>query len=211
MAKPLARARPQPLWKEHLSDEILSLPRTWECFQHIEADDHLGFCLPPKNSLPGAVLRHVYKYVDDLIGKEWPLIYKLGFTHSPHARFWNATYGYVTESYKWHRLVVVYCGIDTTSAAYVEAALIQKYKGYLANHTSRNHLIFIYASFSQFTSVTRGNDQMSILKICVFFFFGELAAAKDVRAARTSETEGSPCSIAVPAVGRTWSTVSISV
>lgn len=80
------------------------------------------------------MLRHVYKYVDDLIDKEWPLIYKLGFTHSPHARFWNKTYGYVTERYKWERLVVVYCGIDTTSAAYVEAALIQKYKGYLANH-----------------------------------------------------------------------------
>ena len=148
MAKPWARDHgARPLWKDYLSEDILSLPRTWECFQQIEDDDHLGFCLPPKNSLPGAVLRHVYKYVDNLVGKEWPLIYKLGFTHSPHARFWNNKYGYVTERYKWERLVVIYCGIDTTSAAYVEAALIQKYKGYLANHNPEKDFTFILWNF----------------------------------------------------------------
>ena len=42
-------------------------------------------------------------------------------------------------------------------------------------------------------------------------FAGDLAAAKDVMAARTSETEGNLCSIAVPAVGLTWSIVSKNV
>ena len=123
-----------PSWKQCLSDEILSLPRTSECLEKIDADPEIGFSLPPKNALPGAVLKHVYQYVEKLVCKEWPLIYKVGFTHCAHTRWRNTKYGYVTERYhKWQRMVVIFMGVDSTSAAFTEAALIQKFKGSLAN------------------------------------------------------------------------------
>ena len=135
MAKPVptpCRA-PPPLWKDCLSEEVIALPRTMDCFNKIEADQHLDYALPPPKALPGMVLRHVYKFVDRLIQREWPLIYKLGYTHCPYSRWWNRKYGYVLEKCQWQRMTVIYCGADTTSAAYIEAALIQRYKGILAN------------------------------------------------------------------------------
>lgn len=122
-------------WSDFLDEEILLQPRTEECFTKIVNDPHLQFSLPPRRSLAGAVLKHVYKFVDDLVIREKPLVFKLGYTHDAQWRFRNEKYGYCKDTFhKWSNMCVLYVGAESTSAAFVEAAAIQRFKGYLAQH-----------------------------------------------------------------------------
>ena len=89
-----------------VSDEVLQQPRTLEVFEKIYGDPNLEFHLPAKKALPGAVLKHIYKFVEDLVAREYPLVYKLGFTHDAQWRFRNPKYGYCHDKFhKWEKNV----------------------------------------------------------------------------------------------------------
>jgi hypothetical protein len=103
------------------------MERAEGCFVKIQGDDRLDYRLPKKGSLAGAVLKHCFKVIDTTIEKHTPLTFKLGFTHCPHTRMYNQKFGYRKDA--WENLLVLYVACESISPAFVEAALIQKYKG----------------------------------------------------------------------------------
>lgn len=109
------------------------LPRTRDCFEKIEADAKLDYCLPAKGALPGHVLKHSYSVVERHLERASPMTYKIGYTHDAYCRFYNSKYGYCTEwRNRWEGMVVVYASPDTVSASFVEAAMIQRFMGTLS-------------------------------------------------------------------------------
>ena len=115
------------MWLDTLDASVLEMERTEGCFTKIEGDDRLDYRLPKKGSLAGAVLKHCFKVIDSTIEKHTPLIFKLGFTHCPHTRMYNRKFGYWKDA--WENLLVLYVAPESISPAFLEAALIQKYKG----------------------------------------------------------------------------------
>ena len=99
----------------------------------------LKFKIGPKRIIGwGAVNKHVYNFVENLVKRESPLVFKIGYTHDPHTRFRNKRYGYSSDSFhKWQSMVILFAGSNSTAAAYIEAAAIQKFKGHLVEHVQR--------------------------------------------------------------------------
>lgn len=120
-------AASRPTWLDTLDASVLEMERTEGCFVKIEGDDRLDYRLPKKGSLAGAVLKHCFKVIDTTIEKHTPLTFKLGFTHCPHTRMYNQRFGYRKDA--WENMLVLYVACESISPAFVEAALIQKYKG----------------------------------------------------------------------------------
>lgn len=116
-------------WQQLLSEDVLRLPRTAICFDMIETSAYLDYNLPPKHALAGHVLKHIFHFVDQQLENKKPVIYKFGFTHCPHFRFFNQKFGYQTQVEKWEGMTVLYASHEITSPAFVEAALIQRYIG----------------------------------------------------------------------------------
>ena len=120
-----------------LDPDVAALPRSSRCFTQIYNDPKLDCRLPRRGSActAGAILRHAFDTMDKLTAQHWPMVYKIGFTHDPHARFWNSRYGYAADNFqKWQSMVIVFASPECVGPSYVEAALVQKYKGFLAIH-----------------------------------------------------------------------------
>lgn len=117
-------------WTRTLAPNILQLERTREVFEKIQQDVRLSYSLPRPYSLPGAVLKHVYSTVDSVVEKHRPLVFKVGFTHDAHNRFYNAKYGYIHDRHdRWQHMMVLFVSEETVAPSFVEAALIQRHKG----------------------------------------------------------------------------------
>lgn len=122
-------------WEQALNAKTLAIPRTREVFERLEVDSRMTYMLPPKpNMTAGSIIKHCYEVVENLLDKYKPCIYKIGITHCPHFRFDNAMFGYAHERDKWTALVVIYASHESISPAFVEGALIQKYKGNLTSN-----------------------------------------------------------------------------
>lgn len=60
------------------------------------------------------------------------MVYKFGFTKHPAVRFRNRTYGYAFDPHQqWQAMVVIFASHESTGPAFLESALVQKYKGLL--------------------------------------------------------------------------------
>ena len=81
---------------------------------------------------------HAYKVMDQTLEKFGPMVYKIGFTHCPYTRFYNSKFGYVNDRQRWESMVVVFASHEAIGPAFVEAALIQRYKGFLPAQRSQN-------------------------------------------------------------------------
>lgn len=122
---------PEP-WKTQLDDSVLKLNRTAECFHKVSEDVCLDCHLPPKGSSSGKVLLHACRVIDRMLEKKGPMVFKVGWTHCPSFRFRNSMYGYCYDRYqKWEQLVVLHTSVEPIGPSYLEAALIEKYKGIL--------------------------------------------------------------------------------
>ena len=116
-------------WLSKLDDSILSLPRTLSLFDELDQNTNIRYDLPPRASLPGKILKHIYGVLDRYINKFWPMIYKIGATHSPVFRYSNQLYGYKWERVRWDGMMVCFCSAESTAVAFAEAAAIQRHKG----------------------------------------------------------------------------------
>jgi len=126
-----------PHWTHVLEDATVALERTQRCFEDIESDCMLDYDLPRKKGmLAGGIMKHCHEAVDRLLQSQMPCIFKIGYTHDASWRFNNKMYGYKFESAKWSKLVVLYAAAEPISAAFVEAALIQRHKGLLNAYIS---------------------------------------------------------------------------
>ena len=88
----------------------------------------IRFALPPFRCTAGVALRSAIRQTEVLFRKHEPLIYKFGFTHSPLWRWTNALYGYAHATDSWSEMVILYVTKESSGAAMMEAALIEKYQ-----------------------------------------------------------------------------------
>lgn len=121
------------IWKAivaHIDEKTWSLERAAGCFTKILEDSQLEFQLPKKCCLTGAILRRAFACIDRALSKHGPMVFKFGFTHDPHFRFRNAKFGYSHDPHqKWQAMVLVYVSSHATGPAFLEAALIERFKG----------------------------------------------------------------------------------
>lgn len=122
----------------------LALGRTSEAFGLIEEDARLDYNLPRLGRLTaGQVLKHCFSALDQVLVSQKPCIYKVGYTHCAHWRFYNDIYGYYLDADKWKCLTILYTSYETTSASFVEAALIQREMGHpIAYGTDMSHSVY---------------------------------------------------------------------
>ena len=122
-------------WSKALDRATLELARTRECFQLIEGEPCLEYCLPTRpNMTAGAKLKHCYQILDGILERFKPCIYKIGYTHCAYFRFFNQLFGYAHEKDKWEKMLVVYASSEAISPSFVEGAMIQRHKGSSSGH-----------------------------------------------------------------------------
>ena len=104
------------------------------CFPHFaqelaesKALQCISFDLPQIEVPAGKVLRHSVLTVERLFKAHSPMIFKVGFTHSPSWRWSNSVYGYSSSKDRWSNMVVIYMSQEPYSPAMLEAALIEKF------------------------------------------------------------------------------------
>ena len=115
-------------WKDKLDLSIQKLDRFPECFKLIDDDPQLECRLPRPGAISGTVLKHSCGVLDQTLAKHGPMVFKIGFTHCPVFRFRNPKYGYTQDRQKWQTMVVLYASNESVGPAFLEAALIEKYK-----------------------------------------------------------------------------------
>ena len=119
-------------WMAHLDDRVMKLKRTTSCLNKIYADPKLDCQLPRKGSVSGSVLKHAICSLERALATQGPLVFKIGYTHCPNFRVHNPVFGYACDPYqKWETMVAVFVSSEPTGPSFLEAALIQQYKGHL--------------------------------------------------------------------------------
>ena len=124
--------QPRPSTPTHtvsLDAKIQSLRRTPEVFQKIMSTDRMLLKLARPGALAGQVIRHSTQVLENMLETHGPMVYKIGFSYDPHNRFFNKSFGYIHERQQWERMVIVYVSDETLGPAFLEAALIQRFKG----------------------------------------------------------------------------------
>ena len=115
-----------------LDHRLWELERSAECFEKILADPKLQLQLPKSGCLPGTAMKHSIDLAERTIQQQWPVVYKIGFTHCPHTRFHNSKFGYAVDMHQqWQTMVILFASHESVGPSFVEAALIQKFKGTL--------------------------------------------------------------------------------
>ncbi|CAE7723928.1 nipblb [Symbiodinium sp. CCMP2456] len=145
-----------------LDSNILSLPRTVDVFHKLLSTDRMSLKLPRPGALAGQVIKHGIRVLEDTLASYGPMVYKIGYSYDPHNRFFNRSFGYVHERQKWEKMIVVYVSHETLGPAFLEAALIQRFKGQQGCRNERDggdtvcaHLdgpfftYFVYQSFKR--------------------------------------------------------------
>lgn len=126
-----------PRWCQCLSSDLLARPSLQSIVREARAMQCISFKLPSLNAVAGGVLKHALKTMDGLIAKEYPLIFKVGFTHNCAWRWGNSLYGYCMSVDNWSDMLVMHIAGEPYSVAMLEAALIQTYQ-------STSHGPFLY-------------------------------------------------------------------
>ena len=85
--------------------------------------------LPKKIGTPGMVLRHAIEVFEDLHSRRKPMSFRFGFTRDPVFRWTNPIYGYAVSVQKYERMDILYSAKDATGPGFLEAALVNIYKG----------------------------------------------------------------------------------
>jgi len=106
----------------------------------------LKLCKDVFNASAGTILHHSIRVLESLFTREEPLIFKVGFSHNPVWRWKNEIYGYVKAREKWSDMIILHYGKEPFTAAMLEAALIEKYKGIYVAICLFNfcHFIFLF-------------------------------------------------------------------
>ena len=113
-----------------LDPRVTALERTELCFAKMHAQEVLVCNFAKANAVAGEVLTHSFKVVDQKLRTCGPMVFKLGFTHCPFTRFFNPKFGYFHDRHqKWERMIILHVSHECVGPAFLEAALIQRYKG----------------------------------------------------------------------------------
>ena len=115
---------------KYIDDSIWNLERAPECFFKLIADQQLDYQLPKVGSSTGAIVRHAIDTFERMHRRHAPMVFKFGWTHDAENRFRNRKYGYCWDRHqKWQTMVVIYASCESIGPAFLEALLIEKFKG----------------------------------------------------------------------------------
>ena len=89
--------------------------------------DSIRFDVPKIDASAGSVLKHSLWVLDGIFKRNEPLIFKIGWTHSPIWRWTNKLYGYKKAQDGWSHMTVLFVTDEPYSPGMLEAALIEKY------------------------------------------------------------------------------------
>lgn len=87
----------------------------------------IAFNVPSPGIPAGSVLKHAHGALESLFAKQYPCVYKIGFTHNPFWRWTNGIYGYKDAIDGWTNMVVLYISHEPFGPAMLEASLIHTY------------------------------------------------------------------------------------
>jgi hypothetical protein len=119
----------------YLDDEDLKqCDRSDVVFHRISQEDHMSCQLPKAKATAGRILAHAGDVVEALIRKESPLTFKIGITHCPIFRWYHKPYGYQHGVDKFEKMVMLFASSSPIGPAFLEAALVDKYRSCLAKH-----------------------------------------------------------------------------
>ena len=114
---------------KYLDSTTLALPRTQTLVGQISQDARLSYNLPRVGSTAGQIIQHSQHVIESVIERKQPATFKIGYSHDPVWRFHNSLYGYAHGRDRFEHLCVVYMSHEYISCAFLEAALIQLFKG----------------------------------------------------------------------------------
>lgn len=112
-----------------MADYIKKFPDLSSELSECNALGAISFQLPRVSSTSGKVLAHAVSVVEKLLSQHAPMIFQIGYTHSPSWRWGNALYGYSKSRDQWSHMVVLSLSSEPYSAGMLEAALIHNFKG----------------------------------------------------------------------------------
>ena len=112
-----------------LNPKMQSLPRTREVFEKMLAMQEFIIKLPKADALAGQVIRHGVNVIEETLRLHGPMVYKIGFSYNPYNRWHNKSFGYKYEKQRWQHMTIIYISSETMGPAFLEAALIQRFKG----------------------------------------------------------------------------------
>ena len=131
-AKRVKRSHQSPAWEQHVSKEVLADEAALAVLRGTDMHDSIHWLLPSRVSkTAGAALRSALDALQHLHNRHAPMIFKIGFTHSPPFRWENELFGHRWAKDGWTSMAVLYISSEPHSAAMMEAALIEKYMGNL--------------------------------------------------------------------------------
>ena len=122
---------PRPAWLDiDLPPHLLASPQVLETLKSIDAHRNLSWRLG-RQKTSGGVLRHAIGCFESLHSRFYPMIFKFGMTQNAANRWDNKDFGYRLEKDKWDSMVILFLCPEKFSPAFLEAALIEKYRGFL--------------------------------------------------------------------------------
>jgi len=98
--------------------------------------------LQKPGSTAGRVLSHATNFFEKLHQRYRPMTFKFGITHDPVMRWDNLKFGYRHALEQFEHMVVIFAAGNPHSAAFLEAALIDKFCSTMASSTW--HLVIVY-------------------------------------------------------------------
>lgn len=113
----------------YLKDENLkALSRTSDVFLSIEKEKNMSYKLPKAKATAGRVLAHASMTFEALYQKHFPMIWKIGITHCAVFHWYHKPYGYAYSVEKYQHMHIIFASPSPVGAAFLEAALIDKYR-----------------------------------------------------------------------------------
>lgn len=123
------RVRTCAPWVDHMPSDVVVLPRLDECLNSIQNDSIFYHCLPPRNATAGAALSHCVSRVAAILKREYPCVFKFGFSHCLKWRWYNQKYGYCKDRDKYQHMVAIFISGAAIGASLMEAILIKEHFG----------------------------------------------------------------------------------
>lgn len=116
-------------WEDHIPSDVVGLPRLDECLNSIRHDSIFYHCLPPRNATAGAALSHCVSRVATILKREYPCVFKFGFSHCLKWRWYNQIYGYHKDRDQYQHMVAIFVSGAAIGASLMEAMLIKEHLG----------------------------------------------------------------------------------
>lgn len=128
-------------WEDHIPPDVVGLARLDDCLLAVKHDPVFYHCFPKKDATAGVALKHCLTQVSNIVRRQYPCVYKIGFTHCLKWRWSNKLYGYVHDKDKYQHMVAVFISAAAIGASLMEAILIKEHFGIL-NETCRSDSLF---------------------------------------------------------------------